>query len=418
MTTGRAPRSLRGRMAVAIALVGALVSLGIGLAVYRLSVSDTITRARSELATQVTLAAAIAARSSAPVPGTTLGDPLAPAGLQAAVRRGLLGTDRVGSVLWAGTPVRGSEGIYMRTSLDSDLGSLRTLRDDLLIAGLLATVASALLGALLAATLSRRLVHAAAIADRVALGDLEARVDAGGSDEITRLGEAIDGMAQALSERINHERRFSADVAHELRTPLTALVSASSLLGEERPAEIVRERVGALRELVEDLLEIARLDAGAETVQAVRVDLGALAARVVAAHDEPTELTVHTGAVIETDPRRVERILANLLANAWRHGAPPVEVLVDGAEVTVRDHGTGFPEQLLREGPRPFASGTADGPSARAGTGLGLVIAHAQAAAVGATLVLADAPDGGARATVAFTQLGGQSPSGRPISHS
>jgi len=297
----------------------------------------------------------------------------------------------------------------MRTSLDADLASLRSLRDDLLLAGALATLASALLGALLAATLSRRLVHAAAVADRVAGGDLDARVHAGGRDEITRLGHAIDGMACALSERLVHERRFSADVAHELRTPLTALVSASSLLGDERPAEIVRERVGALRELVEDLLEIARLDAGAESVATVSVDLGALAARLVdgmAAGDEVAELSVQgPAAVVDTDPRRVERILANLLANAWRHGAPPVEVVVDGPRITVHDHGPGYPEALLRDGPRPFAAGGTDGGTrvdVRSGTGLGLVIALAQAEAIGARLELTAAPSGGAQATLSF----------------
>lgn len=404
MSALRAPASLRGRMAVAIALVGALASLAIGVTVYRLSVADTISRARSEIATQVTLAAAIAARSAAPVPGATVGDPLAPADLRAAVGRGLLGTDRIGSVLWAGTPVRGRDGIYMRTSLSVDLAALATLRNDLLLAGVLATLASALLGVLLAATLSRRLGHAAAIADRVAAGDLEARVDADGADEIARLGDAIDGMAGALSERLAHERRFSADVAHELRTPLTALVSASALLGDGRPAEIVRERVGALRELVEDLLEIARLDGGAETVQATQVDLGELAARAVAAHGGAAELTVSAaGASLVTDPRRVQRILANLLSNAERHGAPPVEVVVDGPAVSVRDHGRGYPEQLLREGPRPFASGAgSDEEAARTGSGLGLVIAHAQAAAIGARLTLTSVPGGGAEATLTF----------------
>jgi len=404
MRRRRGPRSLRGRMAAAIALVGALVSLAIGVTVFQLTASGTITRARAELATQVTLAAAIAARSPAPVPGATVDDQLAPASLQRAVRRGLLGTDRIGSVLWAGTPVRERRGIYMRTSLAPELAALATLRNDLLLAGVLATLASALLGVLLAATLSRRLGHAAAVADRVAAGDLEARVRAGGTDEIARLGDAIDGMAGALSERLVHERRFSADVAHELRTPVTALVSASSLLGDGRPAEIVRERVAALRELVEDLLEIARLDAGAATVQAIGVDLGELTAHVVA---DGAVLTVRSSATVTTDPRRVQRIIVNLLANAQRHGAPPVEVAVDGPVITVRDHGPGYPVQLLREGPRPFAGNTGTDPaSARAGSGLGLVIAHAQAAAVGARLTLGNAPGGGAEATLSFPPEG------------
>jgi signal transduction histidine kinase len=110
---------------------------------------------------------------------------------------------------------------------------------------------------------------------------------------------------------------------------------------------------------------------------------------------------------LTSDPRRVERILANLLANAERHGAPPIEVVVDGAAVTVRDHGPGFPSQLLREGPRPFAGGGVAGEmGSPAGSGLGLVIARAQAAAVGAQLLLANAPGGGAQATLRFPAEG------------
>ncbi len=398
MTGRRGPRSLRARMALAIALVGALVSCGIGVTVYVLSEQNTIARARGEIATQVTIAATIARRSAAPVPGTSRDDPDAPTALQAAVRRGLLGTDRIGDVLWAGTPLSPGHGIYVRSSLVPELTGLRILRDDLIAVGALATLASAVLGALLAAGLSRRLVHAATTADAIAAGDLSARVDAGGEDEIARLGEAIDGMAGALSDRIALERRFSADVAHELRTPLTALVSASALLGEERPAAIVRERVGALRELVEDLLEIARLDAGAETVQAVAVDLAALARQLVAADPESgAELVTDEGAVITSDPRRVERILANLLANAHRHGEAPITVTVAGRAVSVTDRGPGYPEPLLRDGPRPVAAGTL---SRGSGSGLGLVIALAQAQALGATLTLGEAEGGGAEATL------------------
>ncbi|MFJ4979250.1 sensor histidine kinase [Streptomyces coeruleorubidus] len=98
-------------------------------------------------------------------------------------------------------------------------------------------------------------------------------------------------------------------------------------------------------------------------------------------------------AVVATDPRRVERILANLAANALRHGAPPVGVEVDGPVVRVRDHGPGFPSDLLTVlhalGPQRFRTGSRTG-----GTGLGLTIATAQARLLDARLTFSNRPEG------------------------
>lgn len=98
---------------------------------------------------------------------------------------------------------------------------------------------------------------------------------------------------------------------------------------------------------------------------------------------------------MRTDPRRLERVLANLLANAVRHGKPPVEVSVFGPYIRVRDHGPGFPDDLLREGPSRFRTGSAD--RAGSGHGLGLTIAAGQARVLGARLTFSNAPphDGG-----------------------
>jgi signal transduction histidine kinase len=106
-------------------------------------------------------------------------------------------------------------------------------------------------------------------------------------------------------------------------------------------------------------------------------------------------VTVAEDAVVQTDPRRLERILGNLLANAARHGGAPVDVLVDGPYLRVRDHGPGFPADLLREGPSRFRTGSTD--RAGAGHGLGLTIATGQARVLGARLTFRNAPpsDGG-----------------------
>jgi signal transduction histidine kinase len=340
------------------------------------------------------------------VTGAALGDLSAPRALLAAVSKGLLGTYVTNSSIWAATPPLGgnapSNAIYIETD-NPTTATLATLRTTILLVGAVAVLLSTGLGILLASRLSRELRGAAAVADRVAAGELDARVSAGGEDEVARLSNAIDAMAAALSERIERERRFAADVAHELRTPLTALVAAGELLGDERPAQIVRERVGALRTLVEDLLEISRLEQGAAELRREQVDLVALVRRVVDSHGLAAEVLVqrdqHT--LTKSDPRRLERIVANLLENAQRHGAQPITVSIGERSVTVTDAGPGFPDELLQSGPVPFRTGATERGT---GTGLGLVIAAAQAEVLGGRLHLQNPEGGGASATLELSQ--------------
>jgi signal transduction histidine kinase len=397
--------SLRLRLAVTIALTGALLSAGIAVAVYQLDSSSRLARARQEQASRVALAAAITRQTGQALLGATESAQGVPPALRSAVQRGLLATYRQGDILWAGSPVGDGAGVYVHASLSADRAALAGLRNNLLLVGALATLAAALVGTLLASTLSCRLRHAAQTADKIAAGDLTARIDASGTDEVARLGHAIDQMTSAVAERIAREKRFSADVAHELRTPLTALLNAASMLGHDRPAEIVRERVGALRVLVEDLLEVSRLQARAELPQTRPIDLQQFVSDLIEnrARNGAPAITVEGGSAepVLTDPRRLERILGNLLDNAIRHGQPPVALAVHGATVTVRDHGEGYPDALLADGPRPFLSGAS---SRGAGTGLGLVIAAAQANAIGAELSLANEPDGGACATLTLSR--------------
>ena len=202
-------------------------------------------------------------------------------------------------------------------------------------------------------------------------------------------------MADALQLRLEAERRVTADIAHELRTPVTGLVTAAELLPPGRPAELVRDRVHALRTLVEDVLEVARLDGAAEHAELHEVALGEFVRRRVPVLAPDAKVVVDEDAVVETDPRRLERILGNLLANAARHGEPLIEVVIDGPFVRVRDHGPGFPEALLREGPSRFRTGSQD--RSGSGHGLGLTIAAGQARVLGARLTFRNAPpsDGG-----------------------
>ncbi len=153
-----------------------------------------------------------------------------------------------------------------------------------------------------------------------------------------------------------------------------------------RPAELLIADVGRMRRLVEDLMEISRLDAGRESVQAETVDLGSLAAAVIRSRgwDERVRLDADE-VVITSDPRRLERIVANLVGNALEHGARDVAVRVGrdgvGVFVEVTDRGPGIPPEHLSHLFERFYK--ADPARSGRGTGLGLAIAQENARLLG-----------------------------------
>ncbi|MFI6942855.1 sensor histidine kinase [Streptomyces sp. NPDC050418] len=306
--------------------------------------------------------------------------------------------------LWAAVPVDGRV-LAVRTDMSAEVRRLQLLDRSIVKAVLAALVVVVPLAALATEPMNRRLRHGARTARAIADGDLDARIGRRGRarDEITDMSAAMDDMAGALQRRLESEKRFTADVAHELRTPLMGLVTAAGLLDEEdEAARLVRERVATLRTLTEDLLEISRLDAGAEVARPDAVPLADLVTDVVHRTDGSAYVRVKDALTVRTDPRRVERILTNLLTNARRHGAAPVEVTVTGPVVEVRDHGPGFPPELLSEGPQRFRTGAVE---RGRGHGLGLTIALGQAQVLGARLTFADAEDGGAVARLDLREL-------------
>ena len=324
-----------------------------------------------------------------------LDDPDAPAEV---LRRGWDGElvtylDETTGLAWAGVPVEGARVLVTQTSWTSGLDVLRRVDRNLVLGVLALTLASALAAFLATRTVSGRLRRAERTAQAISDGDLGARVSSsvGGRDEVTRLAHTIDDLAARMQQRLAAEKRVTADIAHDLRTPLTGLLAAASVLPDGRPTELVRSQVERLRRLVEDLLEVARLDAD-------EVATRALAARALSAAEVPdVDFVILGDATVETDPRRVERVLVNLLANAVAHGAPPLRVEVDGRAISVMDSGAGYPEDLMTDGPQRFRTGAAERGH---GHGLGLTIAAGQARALGATLTFSNEPGGGARATL------------------
>ncbi|WP_404952384.1 HAMP domain-containing histidine kinase [Streptomyces sp. ARC12] len=302
--------------------------------------------------------------------------------------------------MWGAVAVGDDQILVVRDDMSTEVRSLQLLDRSIVKSVLAALVFVVPLAALATEPINRRLRHGARTARRIADGDLDARIGPGGRarDEITEMSAAVDDMAGALQRKLENERRFTADVAHELRTPLMGLVTAAGLLPDDDEATgLVRDRLQALNALVEDLLEISRLDAGAERARLDPVPLGELVADVVRRTGTDTRVAVGAAEVVETDPRRVERIVVNLVTNAHRHGAAPVEVTVTGARIAVRDQGPGFPPDLLERGPQRFRTGASE---RGRGHGLGLTVAQGQSEVLGARLTFANAPGGGALATL------------------
>ncbi|MER0448253.1 HAMP domain-containing sensor histidine kinase [Streptomyces sp. Edi4] len=351
-------------------------------------------------------------------PGAGIDPPELPGSLRALALSGRRGTlvddDRGRPTMWAAGPADG-RALAAEIDYTQSARTINGLDKAILGSSILAIGATLLVGVFAVTRITRRLHLTATVARRIEAGDLDARVNdprtkdpSRPQDEVATVAGALDTMASTLQGKLLSEQRFTADVAHELRTPLTGLHAAAELLPEGRPAELVRDRVNAMRSLTEDLLEISRLDAGSETVDLDLQQLAPVVERVVRASaasgtpEADTVVTVVRDACVETDKRRLERVIGNLLANAHKHGRAPVELTVHGPVVTVRDHGRGYPAYLLDHGPQRFRTD-----AGTKGHGLGLTIAAGQAAVIGATLSFGNAPDGGAVARLELREYVG-----------
>ncbi|UQA94809.1 sensor histidine kinase [Streptomyces halobius] len=422
--TRRLTLSLRWKFALTVMAVCCAVAAVLGVLVHNVVARQTVGHVREHVRTDLDTALDLFeyGTSRADI-NSVLDPPELPEPLSELVRSGergtMVGTYRGQLVMWAAAPAD-NRVLAVWTPYSGTRRSLEMLDTAILGSAVLAATAVALAGLFLAQRISRRLGTTAAVARRITAGDLDARVGVGtgrkpgagpaGQDEVTAVAAALDSMAGSLQSRLQAEQRFTADVAHELRTPLTGILASADLLPEGRPKEMINDRLRALHRLTEDLLEISRLDSGTEHADVDSYELGALVERTVRATGLDTEVHIATdpatGApadtVVETDRRRLDRIIANLVINAHRHGAPPVVVTVDAPPggtptIEVRDHGPGYPDELLHHGPQRFRT---DAPGRGRGHGLGLTIAVGQAAVLGIDLTFGNAPDGGARATL------------------
>ncbi|MFH8749015.1 ATP-binding protein [Streptomyces rimosus] len=399
---------LRAKIGIAIAATAAVVAVLIGVLVHNRTVDAQFDLAAESIDGR--LQSLVQDRAAGVDSGRAIVNPPdLPAPLKAAVQHGKRGVylepDGPKPHLWAATELDG-DIIALKRPYLREQETLRSLDRVLWMAGIAGTALGCVVGLLVAHRLGRRLTASAGTAQRIAEGDLTARLPLGGKDEIAQLTTAVNTMADALAARLQAERDVTANIAHELRTPVAGLVAAAGLLPPSRPTELVQDRAQHVRGLMEDVLEVARLDARTEQADTELRALGAMGAGAApglaggdgdGAARRAVDVRVLSDGLVETDPRRVERILVNLISNALRHGAAPVTVEVERGVLRVRDGGPGFPEALLAHGPQRFRTG---GGSDGHGLGLGLTIASGQARVLGARLMFANPEGGGAEATL------------------
>jgi signal transduction histidine kinase len=227
--------------------------------------------------------------------------------------------------------------------------------------------------------ITRRLERLEASVNALGEGDLSARVRVRGHDEVARLAASFNRAAARIERLVKSHRNLLANASHELRTPLARIRMGVELLKSKpdarREADLEAD-IAELDALIEEILTARRLDAGAGLDMQENVDFLALAAEECARYED-----CHLDgepAQVRGDPRLLRRLIRNLLENAKRHGAAPIEVTIrrvhhqhgsTAVELSVRDHGVGVPESEQEKIFDPFyrmAGATATG------TGLGL----------------------------------------------
>jgi two-component system sensor histidine kinase MtrB len=341
-------------------------------------------------------------------------------------------------------PVVGTFQLFFLYSLQSEQERLDFLERTL---GLAAVALVALLGGmtvLVTRQTVRPVRNAAQVAERLADGHLEERMAEHGEDEMATLARSFNEMAASLQDQIRQleelsavQRRFVSDVSHELRTPLTTIRMAGEVIhaargdfdpAVKRSAELLQTQLDRFEDLLADLLEISRFDAGAAILDAERRDVRDV---VVSAVDHSAPLAERRNSWLsvllpeercfaDIDPRRVERVLRNLLVNAVEHAeGSPIEITVGADEyavaVTVRDHGVGMTKTESEHVFDRFWRADPARARTTGGTGLGLAISLEDAHLHGGWLEAWGRPGRGASFRLTLPRRAGIRLTGSPL---
>ncbi|PRA83017.1 MtrAB system histidine kinase MtrB [Microbacterium sp. MYb66] len=314
-------------------------------------------------------------------------------------------------------PEAGPFEIYFAYDLGDANQTLVFVQRTLWIAGIGLVAIVAAISWIVLRAVSTPIIQASETSARLAAGDLGVRLEVHGEDELAVLGRSFNAMADSIEAQIKElgelsmvQQRFVSDVSHELRTPLTTIRLAADMLNDQRgefdpttarTAELLHTQVQRFETLLSDLLEISRYDAGSVQLELEATSLAHLAEDIIdqmrpLADGRGTELRlVAPGGYspVDMDPRRVRRVLRNLIGNAIEHGeGRPVVITIDSNQhavaAGVRDFGLGMEPG---DAERVFDRFWRADPSRQrtiGGTGLGLSIALGDATLHGGTLAV------------------------------
>jgi len=319
-------------------------------------------------------------------------------------------------MLAVGVPLAQLEDAYFEIFPLNDLDeTYRLLSGVLLAAALACPLVALVVGWWVTRPAFRPLQRVSAAAAAIAGGDLDTRIDPRGDPDLAPIAESFNRTAAALQHRVRNDARFAADVSHELRSPLTTMVSALALAESHRTAlppdgrealGLLRGEVARFERLVDDLLEISRSDAGSSDLCVEHILLPDLVRHAV-----PLRLRGRvrvTPAAMDltvcADKRRLERVVANLVDNAERHGQGLAAVTVDRsdgwAQLAVDDAGPGLNEDEVEHIFDRFARGRRTGRASSDGAGLGLALVARHVLLMHGAVAVDESPQGGARFVV------------------
>ncbi|MHB8439652.1 MAG: sensor histidine kinase [Acidimicrobiales bacterium] len=299
--------------------------------------------------------------------------------------------------LAVGVPVPSVRAAYFEVfSLAEVQRELQIIALALTAAAAVTTIAGAITGRWASGRALRPLVVVSRAAETIAGGRLDTRLVASDDPELSAIAESFNRMTDAVQERIGRELRFSSDVSHELRSPLTTLSSALGVIESHRHElsprmgqafDLLGAELRRFRRMVDDLLEISRVDTGAAELAADEVDgeellhQAALAAGVPDAPIEVDDAVAHARLIV--DKRRIERVVTNLVDNANQYAGGVTRLALEpapgGVRLVVADRGPGVTpaerDRIFERFYRGETSGRRGG-SNGSGLGLSLVAEH------------------------------------------
>jgi len=434
---------LRSRVAVAFGTLSLVVAVAVGALTYEL-VRNYLNDQREQFTVARTLLDASVVDDQADTPGRSPGallnslpatdtnqrllrvdgvwfssgvsvspDDLPPPLLKdAATTTGAVQRFAVGSDVYLGVAAPVKQGLYVEVFSLAELnGTLDRLATSLFLATVLAVMIAAGAGWWAAGRLLRPLRRLALTADEVASGNLSERMAPTNDRDLEPIVTAFNAMADSVQERIARERRFVANVSHELRTPVTVMLGTTEILNrkaadfpesEARFMTLLGDQVTRLARTVLDVLELGTITPDTRP-QWEDVDVAGLVSDVIVERNHDVALLRTDGDCnAVTDPRRLERIVANLVDNADVHGRGLTAINVvrcgDTISISVDDRGPGVLPAEREAIFELFGRGTSSEPGN--GSGLGLAIVAEQAQVLAAKVKVVDGLSGGARFVV------------------